>query len=469
MKNDIREESAPSEPMGGTTLDLDEFSRRISYAREERVSPAMTRILAMANQAIAEVSALRASLAAPRETQRGAVVGTPLADDALCRLELEAKRATIDIRTWPEIEADVATVRAGFARAIPEEGAATAAEGDAERELERRRLHDAEVGAGSYAVEGVLLVFVRDGSYVLMERCPKKAARHGGEWFIPGGRVEDDECARGAFEREVREELGVTPTEFRALPLVDATGGKDHDPFLMRPYLVTRWDGELPSVCLDHPDVPLRWVSFEEAHESPAAAVRAAMAYIDGMALERLHRAALLRTPSPGDATPGVPAVEFVHDGVAPATASPASGLDVESPHHLEQVLKFADLTSLERHAIRDGIKALRAALGRTPSTPASGGLEAELRFLLSLPVGAVAEAAEALTAEERESLRAALSTPASGAETADPAAWEVVWPSGTCRLLYSEHEARNEVENHGATKVRPLGYLDTRAPEGER
>jgi hypothetical protein len=43
-------------------------------------------------------------------------------------------------------------------------------------------------------IQGVAFLLVRDGC-VLMERCPKKAARHGGEWFIPGGRIEEsDRC-----------------------------------------------------------------------------------------------------------------------------------------------------------------------------------------------------------------------------------------------------------------------------------
>lgn len=130
-------------------------------------------------------------------------------------------------------------------------------------------------------VQGVAFILLRDAE-VLMEKCPKKAARHGGEWFIPGGRIEEeDESEFMAFIREMEEELGVYASRYRTLPLVDACGGADWPSFLMRPYLVTEWDGELPDHTLDHPDVPLRWVPVDEARRSPVAAVRVMMALMD--------------------------------------------------------------------------------------------------------------------------------------------------------------------------------------------
>lgn len=126
----------------------------------------------------------------------------------------------------------------------------------------------------------MLFVVVRDDAYVLMERCPKKAARHGGEWFIPGGRIEAGETPDEAMHREVSEELGISVLGGRALPLLDATGGLEYGPFLMRPFVVDSWAGEIPATCLDHPEVPLRWVSFEEASRSPVAVIRALMEHV---------------------------------------------------------------------------------------------------------------------------------------------------------------------------------------------
>lgn len=135
-------------------------------------------------------------------------------------------------------------------------------------------------------VSGVVFLLRDEQGRVLMEKCPKKAARHGGEWFIPGGRVEDED-RRGAeaasaevnaLYREMWEELRARPLEFSPLPIIDACGGPGWPSFLMQPYLVTRWEGEVPAHTLDHPDVPLRWMEVEEAASSPSAALRAMLA-----------------------------------------------------------------------------------------------------------------------------------------------------------------------------------------------
>lgn len=126
------------------------------------------------------------------------------------------------------------------------------------------------------AIEAVVFVLVRDGA-VLMERCPRKARVHGGEWFLPGGRIEPiDATPTHAMMREMREELGCTPAAIAArLRLVDC--GTERGPCLMAPFLVEHWHGYVPDCCLDQPDVPLRWVPLAEAMQSPVYAVRATL------------------------------------------------------------------------------------------------------------------------------------------------------------------------------------------------
>lgn len=168
----------------------------------------------------------------------------------------------------------------------------TVAERRAWAESDRNRLHAALEEHGSHdgpppsqpqappapAIQGVVFILRDAAGRVLMERCPKKAARHGAEWFIPGGRVEAGETVWAALNREMLEELGCYPVVSRSLPIIDACGGPAWPSFLMQPYLVTEWEGEAPKHTLDQPDVPLRWMDPTEALASRSAVVRAMLA-----------------------------------------------------------------------------------------------------------------------------------------------------------------------------------------------
>jgi ADP-ribose pyrophosphatase YjhB (NUDIX family) len=121
---------------------------------------------------------------------------------------------------------------------------------------------------------GVTWIVIRDG-HVLLERCPKKARHLGvGEWFVPGGKLENGEGAAEALIREIREEWpGVRIEEFEPLPLLEGSlvPPGPRGVFLMRPYLV-RVSGEIPS----HSDegVELRWIPLRVALNSPVPQVR---------------------------------------------------------------------------------------------------------------------------------------------------------------------------------------------------
>lgn len=125
-------------------------------------------------------------------------------------------------------------------------------------------------------VHGVTFLFIRDGK-VLLERCPKKAVvLRVGEWFVPGGKLEPGETAYDALGREINEELHVIPTLVRPLPIVEGSpvppGPKGT--FLIRPYLVEEWIGELPERTCDE-SVPLSWFDVREViATSPVPQVR---------------------------------------------------------------------------------------------------------------------------------------------------------------------------------------------------
>jgi len=148
--------------------------------------------------------------------------------------------------------------------------------------------------------DGICFVLVRDG-HVLLEQCPRKRVVLGvGEWFVPGGKVEPGETGDEALHREIMEELGIRIIAGQALPLIEGSAipPTEKGVFIMRPYAVTEWDGEVPAQTYDHDGVPLRWTPIAEALQSPVPQVRAMVAM-----------AAALRasTPSPAPEQDGMP------------------------------------------------------------------------------------------------------------------------------------------------------------------
>jgi len=126
-------------------------------------------------------------------------------------------------------------------------------------------------------IHGVMFLLIL-GDKVLMEKCPKKAKYFPGEWFIPGGWVENDDLTPyHSMEREMMEELGCRPQHTNELPIVDATDSRGKS-FFMRPFVIGRWEGTVPDFCLDKPGTELAWVGLERARDSPVPVIRATIA-----------------------------------------------------------------------------------------------------------------------------------------------------------------------------------------------
>lgn len=131
-------------------------------------------------------------------------------------------------------------------------------------------------------VHGVVFVLKR-GFDVLLEACPKKAdvlSFPRGTWFVPGGKIEKGESECEAMEREIHEELGLIPHVVRRLPLVEGSRvgafgpGDPRGTFLMRPYVVDVWTGDVPDATLDGA-IPLSWFNAETVvATSPVPQVR---------------------------------------------------------------------------------------------------------------------------------------------------------------------------------------------------
>jgi 8-oxo-dGTP diphosphatase len=102
----------------------------------------------------------------------------------------------------------------------------------------------------------------RDGKVLLGLRAPTKASWPN-HWDTIGGRVEDGETLDAALVREMREEVGVTPTRFGLIATVQEKQPGIHGDALHHVYAVTRWDGGDPAnICDEH--VELRWFTPDE-------------------------------------------------------------------------------------------------------------------------------------------------------------------------------------------------------------
>lgn len=112
-------------------------------------------------------------------------------------------------------------------------------------------------------------VLLHDARIFLGRRAPDRAF-YPDVWDVPGGHCEPGETPEQTLARELREEIGVTPTAWRPLAeLRDPAPGDD--PLILHLYVVTAWEGT-PRNCLPEEHAEMAWFAV-------AAACRLALAH----------------------------------------------------------------------------------------------------------------------------------------------------------------------------------------------
>ena len=140
--------------------------------------------------------------------------------------------------------------------------------------FERRAV--APDGRRPAAVAVVLLPDDEGRACLLLTKRARGLRNHGGQWALPGGRIDHPETAQEAALRELREEVGVSLGDDSVLGVLDDYGTRSG--FIITPIVV--WSGaavtltpnpdevasvhRIPLAELDKPEVP-RLVSIPES------------------------------------------------------------------------------------------------------------------------------------------------------------------------------------------------------------
>lgn len=109
----------------------------------------------------------------------------------------------------------------------------------------------------------VLFALIKNNKILVEKRFIKEYLKP--QYLIPGGAINDHqaESLENALKREMMEELGIIPVEFKLLTEEDIPGLHNN---ILKPFIITKWQGEIPQFILDKKDpYPLEWIDIKQA------------------------------------------------------------------------------------------------------------------------------------------------------------------------------------------------------------
>lgn len=107
----------------------------------------------------------------------------------------------------------------------------------------------------------VLFALIKENKILLEKRLIKGFPEY--LYLIPGGAIKKIENLENALKREIKEELGIIPTDYQILTEEDIPGLQNN---ILKPFIVTSWQGKIPKFILDKKDpYPLEWMDIDKA------------------------------------------------------------------------------------------------------------------------------------------------------------------------------------------------------------
>ena len=106
-------------------------------------------------------------------------------------------------------------------------------------------------------------ILIKDGRILLAKQSPNREL-FPGVWDMVGGHQEAGETMDATLRREFEEEIGVTPTEFSALTVIDEPAPEINVKRAYHVYAINEWCGPGPAMRGDE-HTEIRWFTPAEA------------------------------------------------------------------------------------------------------------------------------------------------------------------------------------------------------------
>jgi len=108
------------------------------------------------------------------------------------------------------------------------------------------------------------------GRQILLAKRSEDRTFYPGVWDVIGGHCEGDETPAETLVRELEEEIGVKPSAFEEIAVLDEPPPAEHEEARYHIFIVTAWGGGQPRLR-DSEHSEVRWLGLDDALALPLA------------------------------------------------------------------------------------------------------------------------------------------------------------------------------------------------------